>query len=79
MISCGIAFQIPTLQIILGKSKIFNSKLMLSQWKWVVIISTLIAAIITPSTDPITQLITALPLIVLYFFGALVTKYFEEE
>ena len=43
---------------------------MLSIWKYVVVLSTIIAAIITPSTDPITQLLLTTALLALYFSGS---------
>jgi sec-independent protein translocase protein TatC len=42
---------------------------MLSAWKYVVIGSTTLAAIITPSTDPITQILMSSALLILYFGG----------
>jgi sec-independent protein translocase protein TatC len=43
---------------------------MLSVWKYVVVLSTILAAIITPSTDPITQLLLTAALLALYFSGS---------
>jgi len=42
---------------------------MLGVWKYVVVVATIIAAILTPSTDPITQLLFALAVLILYFAG----------
>merc|ERR1712137_1075370 len=67
LISTGLSFQIPIVQIFLIKSGFLDSKTMLSKWRYVVVLSTILSAIITPSTDPITQLVTCLPLILLYF------------
>jgi sec-independent protein translocase protein TatC len=43
---------------------------MLSAWKYVVVLSTILAAVITPSTDPITQIIMTIALLSLYLGGA---------
>jgi sec-independent protein translocase protein TatC len=43
---------------------------MLSAWKYVVIISTILAAVITPSTDPVTQILMSSALLVLYLSGS---------
>jgi sec-independent protein translocase protein TatC len=43
---------------------------MLSVWKYVVVLSTIFAAIITPSTDPVTQILMTVALLVLYLGGA---------
>lgn len=66
----GLAFQVPVIQVILGILGIFSGKKMLSAWKYVVIIATALAAIITPSTDPITQILMASALLTLYLGGA---------
>nr|QCI07359.1 Sec-independent protein translocase component TatC [Leiomenia cribrosa] len=74
LFSTGIAFQIPIIQIILGVFNIFSSKKMLSYWKYVIFISTIIGAILTPSTDPITQIFMSSAIITLYFGGIMVLK-----
>jgi hypothetical protein len=39
----------------LGQLGLVTSEQMLSQWRYVVVGSTIVAAILTPSTDPFTQ------------------------
>jgi sec-independent protein translocase protein TatC len=65
----GLAFQVPIVQVILGVLGIISGQRMLSAWKYVVIGSTTLAAIITPSTDPITQILMSSALLILYFGG----------
>ena len=66
----GLAFQIPVLQVILGLLGVFSGRNMLSIWKYTLVGSTIIAAIITPSTDPFTQILMASALSILYIGGA---------
>ena len=66
----GLAFQIPIIQIVLGLFGIVSGQNMLSAWKYVVVLSTVLAAIITPSTDPLTQIIMSVALLALYVSGA---------
>ena len=66
----GLAFQVPVIQIILGLLGIISGKKMLSAWKYVVVIATTLAAIITPSTDPVTQLLMTGALLTLYLGGS---------
>ncbi|KVH97609.1 Sec-independent periplasmic protein translocase TatC [Cynara cardunculus var. scolymus] len=47
---------------------------MLSIWRYVVVGAVVAAAIVTPSTDPLTQLLLAGPLLGLYFGGAWTVK-----
>ena len=72
--STGISFQIPIIQILLGISKIISSDQMLIYWKYIIFIATILGAIITPSTDPITQIFTSTAIILLYFSGCFILK-----
>jgi sec-independent protein translocase protein TatC len=67
--STGIAFQIPILQILLGLLNIISVKQMLAAWRYIILISTIIGAVLTPSTDPLTQLLLSSAILLLYFSG----------
>ena len=67
--STGLAFQIPILQILLGLLNIVSPKQMLSAWRYVILVSTILGAILTPSTDPLTQLLLSVAILLLYFSG----------
>ena len=53
----------PVIQLLLGGTGLVSSQAMLSQWRWVVVGATIAAAVLTPSTDPFTQTLLALPLV----------------
>ena len=74
LLSTGIVFQVPILQMILGIFNIISSTTMLGYSKYIIFISTIVSAVITPSTDPITQIILALALILLYLGGIIMLK-----
>lgn len=65
--------------MLLGQTGLVTSKQMLDQWKFVVVGATLAAAILTPSTDPFTQTLLAIPLIGLYLGGAGAVKLIESR
>ena len=67
--STGIAFQIPIIQILLGLANIVSMFQMLKIWKYVALLATILGAILTPSTDPITQLFLSFAILFLYFVG----------
>jgi len=67
--STGLAFQIPIIQILLGLLNIVSAKQMLDAWRYVILLSTIIGAILTPSTDPLTQLLLSTAILLLYFSG----------
>ena len=67
--STGLAFQIPILQILVGLLNIVSAKQMLGAWRYIILISTILGAILTPSTDPLTQLLLSSAILMLYFLG----------
>mgnify|MGYP001424861233 CR=1 FL=1 len=70
LFTTGLAFQVPIVQIILGVLGIVSGEKMLAAWKYVVVICTIISAVITPSTDPITQILMSGALLGLYLGGS---------
>jgi sec-independent protein translocase protein TatC len=69
LLSTGLAFQVPVIQIILGFIGIVSAKQMLSAWRYVMMGGVVLGAILTPSTDPLTQSLLAGAVIGLYFGG----------
>jgi sec-independent protein translocase protein TatC len=67
--STGLAFQIPILQILVGLLNIISAQQMLGAWRYIILISTILGAILTPSTDPLTQLLLSVAILLLYFSG----------
>ncbi|EPS72051.1 hypothetical protein M569_02709, partial [Genlisea aurea] len=74
MFSTGLSFQVPVVQLLLGQLGLVSSDQMLSIWRYVVVGSVVAAAVLTPSTDPLTQMLLAGPLMGLYLGGASVVK-----
>jgi sec-independent protein translocase protein TatC len=69
MFSTGLAFQIPVIQLILSLIGIINSQIMLAGWRYVVLGAVILGAVLTPSTDPLTQSLLAGAVLGLYFGG----------
>ena len=67
--STGLAFQIPILQILIGLLNIVSVNQMLRAWRYIILLSTIFGAVLTPSTDPLTQLLLSLAILLLYFIG----------
>jgi len=74
MFSTGIAFQVPVLQAILGGMGIVSASQMLRAWRYVLLGAVVAGAILTPSTDPLTQSLLASAVTGLYFLGILLVK-----
>ncbi len=69
MFSTGLAFQIPIVQLLLGFLGIVSSGQMLSGWRFVILGAAILGAILTPSTDPLTQSLLAGAVLGLYYSG----------
>ncbi|KAE9618717.1 hypothetical protein Lal_00047886 [Lupinus albus] len=74
LFSTGLSFQVPVIQFLLGQVGLVSGDQMLSVWRYVVVGAVVAAAIVTPSTDPLTQVLLAAPLLGLYLGGAWVVK-----
>uniref|UniRef100_A0A1J3H8B5 Sec-independent protein translocase protein TATC, chloroplastic n=1 Tax=Noccaea caerulescens TaxID=107243 RepID=A0A1J3H8B5_NOCCA len=74
MFSTGLSFQVPVIQLLLGQVGVVSGDQMLSIWRYVVVGAVVAAAVLTPSTDPVTQMLLATPLLGLYLGGAWMVK-----
>ena len=82
MLSTGLAFQLPILQLILGFFEIISWKKMLTAWRLVVMASAVAGAVLTPSTDPITMLLLSTSITFLFLVGVglvALTTHFKEQ
>jgi sec-independent protein translocase protein TatC len=69
LFTTGLAFQVPVIQVLLATLGIVSSKIMLKGWRYVIMVSVILGAILTPSTDPLTQSLLAGAVLGLYFGG----------
>jgi sec-independent protein translocase protein TatC len=69
---------VPVVQVMLGQLGIVTSEQMFGIWRYVVVGATVAAAVLTPSTDPFTQTLLAVPLVGLYFGGAAAVRAIEQ-
>lgn len=71
MLWLGIAFELPLIIFFLARFGIVSSQVLRQQWRIAVVAIAVLAAIITPSIDPVTMLLTMLPLLILYLLSIL--------
>lgn len=62
----GVAFEMPLIIFILAKANVVNGRFLASRWRYAVVIIAILAAVITPTPDPINMSLVMLPLLVLY-------------
>jgi sec-independent protein translocase protein TatC len=69
LFTTGLAFQIPIIQLLLGALGIVSSERMIAGWRYVIMGAVVLGAVLTPSTDPLTQSLLAGAVLGLYFGG----------
>ncbi|MGH9007892.1 MAG: twin-arginine translocase subunit TatC [Acidimicrobiales bacterium] len=65
----GITFEFPVILVALQLVGIVRPGQLLHHWRWAVIGLTLIAAVFTPSADPLSMLVLAVPLVSFFFLS----------
>lgn len=74
LLASGLIFEMPMISFVLAKLGIIDNKMLRKYWRQAFIAILIIAAIITPTPDPINQLFFAIPLVVLYEISIFVAK-----
>lgn len=77
----GIAavFELPTLIFFLSRMGVITSRWMIKKYKYAILVVFILAALITPTPDPVSQAILAGPMLALYTFGILIAFLFGKE
>jgi sec-independent protein translocase protein TatC len=66
LIGLGLVFQMPTVVFFLAKMRVLTAKFLIKQFKLAMLLIVILAAVITPTGDPMTLMIFAAPMIGLY-------------
>lgn len=78
MLAFGVGFEFPVLLVALQMIGVVSPRQLLGWWRQAIVVIALIAAVITPSGDPISMLALAIPMLLLYAIaigiGALILK-----
>ena len=74
---CGAAFELPVIVAVLGALGIVSTKALWKFNKYALVLATVLGAVLTPSTDPFTQMLLAVPLFLLYEISILVVWVIE--
>jgi sec-independent protein translocase protein TatC len=69
MLGIGLTFQLPVLMFVLARLGIVTSSFLVRNFKYAVLFIFIFAAVITPDANPVTQVLVAGPMVVLYLFG----------
>jgi sec-independent protein translocase protein TatC len=85
----AIIFQMPTVVFFLAKLKLVTARFLWKQLRYAILLTFIIAAVVTPTGDPVNQTIFAAPMIILYLLSILIawvvgpkkmkTPHFDDE
>lgn len=65
----GLAFQMPIIIYVIARVGLVSATTLRHQWRVAVVLVAVLAAVITPSIDPVTMLLTMAPLFALYILS----------
>ncbi|MFC2171172.1 twin-arginine translocase subunit TatC [Acidobacteriota bacterium] len=76
ILALALVFEMPVVIGFLAKFGLVSARFLLSKASYAIVINVVIAALITPTHDPYTLALVAVPMIILYFFSILVAWIF---
>jgi sec-independent protein translocase protein TatC len=79
LLGLGLVFQIPVIIFVLARLGLVSASFLVRQWKWAVLASFVVSAVITPSPDVVNQTALAAPMIGLYLLGVMVAWVFGRK
>lgn len=79
MLAFGLIFQMPTLVLSLTRMGLVTAGFLLRNTKYAVLIIFIVAAVISPGTDVVSQALMAGPMLVLYLFSIFVAWVFAKR
>jgi sec-independent protein translocase protein TatC len=68
----GVGFLLPVLFVFLQLANVVSPQRLLKSWRYALVGIVVLAAVITPSGDPVTLMMLAVPMLVLYFLAILI-------
>lgn len=74
----GVVFQLPLAIIFLTWIGVVSPRTLLRQWRWAIVLIFVTGAVLTPP-DPASQLLMAIPLVVLFLGSVLLSLIFEKR
>ena len=79
LLAIGLVFEMPVVTSFLARLGIITSKWLASRRKTAIIVAFILAAIITPTFDPVNQSLVAAPLVILYEMSIWLAKLFQRR
>ena len=79
MIAFGLVFQLPIVVVFLTQLGLLSSRLLIRYFRHAVVLIFIVAAVLTPTTDPLSLLFMVLPMLFLYGLSILAAKGVERR
>ena len=79
LLGFGVSFELPIFIFFLTKLRIVNARMLSKQRRYAILIIFIVAAILTPSPDALSQILMAIPLMFLYEISIFVSKFAEKK
>ena len=79
MIAFGFVFQLPMVVVFLTQLGLVSSRLLVHYFRHAVVLMFVVAAVLTPTTDPLSLLFMVLPMLLLYGLSILAAKGVERR
>jgi sec-independent protein translocase protein TatC len=79
ILACGLVFETPIIIFFLARLGIVTPAFLMQKFKYAVVLSFVIAAVVTPTPDMVTQAALAIPMILLYLIGVAVAFLFGKK
>jgi sec-independent protein translocase protein TatC len=74
MLAAGVVFELPMISFFLSKLGILTPKFMRKYRRHAIVIILILSAFLTPGADPVSQVILAVPLVLLYEISIFISK-----
>ena len=79
MLAFGVGFEFPVILVALQLTNVITPMQLLRWWRMAIVVIAVIAAVITPSGDPISMVLLAVPMLILYVIsvgvGAVILRF----
>lgn len=79
LIAFGMIFELPVFMVLLAKIGIVNTSFLRKNRKYALLISFIIAAILTPTPDVVNQMLMGVPLVILYEISIIAVRLFGRK
>ncbi|MFC2067725.1 twin-arginine translocase subunit TatC [Chloroflexota bacterium] len=79
LMATGFVFELPVITTFLSRIGVINAKWLAGKRKLAIIFAFVLAAIVTPTIDPVNQILVAVPLIILYEMSIWLAKIFQRN